>query len=73
MTENVIGVSHYDELDNVWITCVNFEGMGGHWGHMSTIIKFQKYSGRFSNMLGTFTYKLGKCEERFYNIFITFL
>ena len=38
---------------------------------MSTIYKFQKCTGRFSNVLGTFTYELGKCEERFYYVFIT--
>ena len=25
----LIGVSHYDELDNVWLTCANLEERGG--------------------------------------------
>ena len=38
---------------------------------MSTIYKFQKCTGRFSNVLGTFTNEFGTYGERFYNVFKT--
>ena len=37
---------------------------------MSTIYKFQKCTGRFSNVLGTFTNEFGTYGERFYDVFI---
>ena len=38
---------------------------------MSTIYKFQKFTGRFSNVLGTFTNEFGTYGKRFHNVFIT--
>ena len=32
----IIGVSHYNEIDNVWITCVNLEAFGDHFQNKLT-------------------------------------
>ena len=36
-TTYLIGLSHYDELHNVWITNANLEDLGAHWGVISKI------------------------------------
>ena len=35
--EFIIGLSHYNELDNVCITCDNLEDLGAQWGAISKI------------------------------------
>ena len=34
---SLIGLSHYDELHNVWITNANLEDLGAQWGAISKI------------------------------------
>ena len=58
-SNDLIGVSHYDELDNVCITCDILEDLGAQWGAISKIYWLQKTTGRVPNVLGTFTNEFG--------------
>ena len=67
----LMGVSHYDELHNVWITNANLEDLGAQWGAISKIYWLQKSTGRVSNVLGTYANDFKTCGERFHNVFKT--
>ena len=55
----LIGVSHYDELHNVWITNASSEDSGAQWGAISKIYWLQKTTGRVPNVWVTFINEFG--------------